>query len=107
MSGAARLAEILIHIEMELRQKELFVEPKFSVKITKPFGLGEVEFHQWICWVMLPQFKQMIEQGDRLPDSCSISPFAEEAFKKYSQNTEQLVKLLTAVDEIITNSPKD
>lgn len=108
MSAAvARLAEMLIHIEVELRQQGLFAEPNPTAKITQPFGLGEVDFHEWICWVMLPQFKQMIERGDQLPTSCAIAAFAEEAFKNYSQNTDQLVNLIKAVDEIITNSPKD
>lgn len=106
MSAYARIAETLIFLEKELREQNLYSSPKVGLNITQPFGHGEVEFHEWLCWVLIPQFKIILEQGNGLPSECGIAPYAEEAFKNYSQNTQQIVDLLQAIDEIIVQNAK-
>ncbi|GAA6135163.1 YqcC family protein [Oceaniserpentilla sp. 4NH20-0058] len=70
-----------------------------ALQSDQPFYVDTLSFEQWLQFVMVPTFTQMIEQGIPLPNVCDISPMAQEVWKgRYSdvQNT------ICLIDQLLT-----
>ncbi len=100
------VAEVLIDIEAQLRQLSLWdkIPPSSeALASTQPFCVDTLSLPQWLQFIFIPTMYQMIEAGDELPDRCGIAPMAEEFFKGSALASEDLVRSLELIDELLSS----
>ncbi|HMB60578.1 MAG TPA: YqcC family protein [Xanthomonadales bacterium] len=108
-SSYLQVADLLLRIEQELRQQDLWHADRPSdeaLNSVQPFCYDTLCFTEWLQFIFLPRMKVIIENGLALPPSCDIAPMAEEAFKQLSQNTDELLVLLIECDRAIVGHSK-
>ncbi len=98
------IAEVLIDIEAELRRLGLWDKIPPSSKAlasTEPFCVDTLSLPQWLQFIFLPTIYQMLEQGEPLPERCSITPMAEEYFRGSQMALGALMASLKRVDDLL------
>ena len=99
------VAEILIDIEAQLRQLDLWEKippPSESLASEQPFCVDTLTLPQWLQFVFLPTLYDMLERDRDLPRRCSITPMAEEFFRGSGLATGELLDVLKAIDELLS-----
>ena len=105
MAQAEQLAALLIDIEAQLRQLELWQAESpgaDALASTQPFCVDTLSFSQWLQFVFVPSMYQLIEARQTLPTECAIAPMAEEYFKGLSLPSGALERSLLAVDRLLS-----
>jgi uncharacterized protein YqcC (DUF446 family) len=78
-----RLADLLLELEIVMRKANMW-EMEFpsqdDLLSQEPFCVDTLNFLQWLRFVLMPNFKIMIESSITLPTQCNILPMAEEYF---------------------------
>jgi len=69
-----------------------------AFKSELPFSYDTMNFEEWVQWVYVIRFRQMIEAGQLLPEGSDVSPMAEESFKGYEQDCGGVIAALRAFD---------
>lgn len=95
------LLSTLTAIEHELVRLELWEEQPpaaAAFQSTTPFFADTMEFHQWLQFVLIPQFKMLIENDQPLPENVAIAPMAEVTYRDDLQSKATLIKLLHKFD---------
>jgi len=108
VSHAQQILSLLLEIEREMRSVNLWSEtmpPAEALMSQQPFCVDTLEFHQWVQWLLLPRLEQIVVEQLPLPETCSVAPMAEEAFRQVDAHTDQLVILLERLDERVTSAP--
>ncbi|MDF2182135.1 YqcC family protein [Neptuniibacter sp. CAU 1671] len=98
---------LLLDIEVELRRLELWeaLPPSDeALSSTQPFAIDTLQFNQWLQWIMIPRLHWMVQQEHCLPSNCEISPYAEEAFKQLTEDTDNLLQLIMQLDTTLNRS---
>lgn len=98
------LAALLIDIEAELRQLQLWEANPPSAQAlssSEPFCVDTLAFTQWLQFIFLPRMHILVEQRMALPQNCAIAPMAEEYFKPLRYNSGALIALLAQVDQLL------
>lgn len=67
-----------------------------------PFGVGEIEFHQWLEYVLLPNFRQLIAAEQALPEFMAVHPYAIEYYRNHWSQYRKLISLLKELDQLIS-----
>jgi uncharacterized protein YqcC (DUF446 family) len=101
------VAEVLIDIESELRQLGLWdrIPPStLALASDQPFCVDTLTLPQWLQFIFLPTFYQMLETGQPLPARCGIAPMAEEFFKGGGLPTSALEEALQRIDNLLSAS---
>lgn len=101
MADRAALRRLLQAVESEMKTLELWADqPPAAVAFqsTTPFFADTMAFQEWLQWVFLPRFQQLLDQDHPLPDKAAIQPMAEEMFKALSLDTNSLLGLLGEFD---------
>ena len=91
-------------IEAELKRLGLWDsdEPdQAALASEQPFCYDTLLFHQWLQWVFLPKVRGIAEDGDDLPESSQILPYAEECLGQHGRDEDQLLFLIRSFDEIV------
>ncbi|UTW13948.1 YqcC family protein [Marinobacterium rhizophilum] len=104
MTQHQQLHHLLRQIEQELQALQLWqqVAPsREALGSTEPFCVDTLSFCEWLQWIMLPRFDDMIRQQQPLPGSSDIAAMAEEAFKGVSADTSTLLGLMHQVDSTL------
>ena len=99
------IAEVLIDIESELRQLGLWERIPPSTRALasdQPFCVDTLTLPQWLQFIFLPTFYQMLEAGQPLPARCGIAPMAEEFFKGGGLPTSALEEALLQIDNLLS-----
>jgi uncharacterized protein YqcC (DUF446 family) len=99
----AKVAEILLKIEAEMRRISLWSEQKPSasrLQSSLPFCYDALTVEQWLQWILLPRMRHIIEQDLDLPERSDIYPYAEEFLSNNREDTIQLLALIKAFDEL-------
>jgi uncharacterized protein YqcC (DUF446 family) len=99
-----QLADLLLEIEAELRRLSLWGHqspPPEALTSLVPFCHDTLYFEQWLQWVMLPKFKQVVEGRAECPASSEIAPLAEHRFAQMHTPTAMLLTLLERLDQQI------
>ena|SRR6187551_733851 len=99
------VAEVLIDIEKELRDLQLWDDEMISEEALaseQPFAIDTMTFPQWLQFVFLPRMYFMIERKMQLPGNCGIAPMAEQYFSVLALPSVPLVRQLQKVDELLT-----
>ena len=74
------IIEALNALELGLRElglwSDLRPEPN-ALASTMPFCYDTLELEQWLQFIFLGRMREILEQGDALPESCAIYPYVE------------------------------
>jgi len=103
---AQNLNQLLSEIKHELQQIELWTETSpdpQALQSRQPFCHDTLEFAQWLQWVMIPTFDQMLSEGSPLASHDELLPMAETAFADISKKTDQLLLLIDQLDDLINH----
>lgn len=71
-----------------------------ALQSDKPFCVDTLSFEQWLQFVMVPTFVQMIQDQTALPEQCDIAPMAQEMWKDQYLEVQMCIK---AMDQLITS----
>lgn len=99
------VAEVLIDIEKELRELQLWDDEMISeaaLASEQPFAIDTMTFPQWLQFIFLPRMYFMIEQQMQLPGNCGIAPMAEQYFSVLGMPSSALIRHLQNIDELLT-----
>lgn len=105
MSQAVRVASALMDIEYQLRQTHLWettAPTQEALSSTLPFCVDTLAFNQWLQFVLLPAFAQLLNTESELPKACNILSMAEEQYKSQKELMQGLLDAIKALDEAIT-----
>ncbi len=105
MGRAIAVANLLIDVEYELRNMQLWEETAPSAEAlasVEPFCVDTLNFPQWLQWVFLPRMHSLIENEADLPEKCEIAPMAEEYFRGQAIPHPELIGILHGIDEVIS-----
>ncbi len=106
MAPAEEVAALLIDIEAQLRQLNLWQEEQpapEALTSKQPFCIDTLSFSQWLQFVFLPTMYRLLESGRALPTECAIAPMAEEYFGGLSLPSAALERTLLAVDRLLSS----
>ena len=104
-SNTAEIIEALNQLEIGLRQLGLWSETRPDVDAlasTMPFCYDTLEIEQWLQFIFLGRMREILEQGDVLPDSCAIYPYVEMLSGAGKPVHPKLAELIQEVDRSIT-----
>src|SRR6476646_6059529 len=99
------VAEILIDIEKELRELQLWELESPSAEAlasTQPFAIDTLNFAQWLQFIFIPRLYHMIEYSIPLPSVSGVKPMAEEYFAPMGLNSGPLILHLERMDILLT-----
>lgn len=99
------VAEVLIDIEKELRELQLWDDVMISdeaLMSEQPFAIDTMTFPQWLQFIFLPRMYFIIEQQLQLPANCGIVPMAEQYFSVLRLPSSPLISHLQKIDELLT-----
>ncbi|MEH6576610.1 MAG: YqcC family protein [Amphritea sp.] len=105
MNRHQAVEELLLQIESEMRGQSLWSRNKPSTEAlqsSEPFCVDTLSFFQWVQWIMIPRFHEMISKQQPLPQSSSIAPMAEEALRLKKTNSQALLLLFNQLDNTLT-----
>ena len=74
------IIEALNALELGLRELGLWsdIRPEpDALASTMPFCYDTLELEQWLQFIFLGRMREILEQGDALPESCAIYPYIE------------------------------
>jgi len=97
------LDNLLSQLQICLQAEQLWASSapsEAALSSTEPFCVDTLSFEQWLQFVMVVRFRQMIQAKVPLPGKCDIAPMAEEAFKGRSLG--DVVSAIRAVDELLS-----
>ncbi|TBR45030.1 YqcC family protein [Marinomonas agarivorans] len=89
-----QLADLLLELEMMMRQEALWDIPMPSPEAfmsQEPFCIDTMSFSQWVKFVMLERYKQIIEQKMALPPHSEIAPIADMYFQQQTESVKRKV----------------
>ncbi len=72
-----------------------------ALSSAQPFCVDTLSFEQWLQFVMMARFAEMIQHSLALPSQCDIAPMAEEAFK--GRQLPNVIELLRAIDKLLSD----
>ena len=104
--SSQNLNQLLREIEQELQEIDLWTGQQpddCAMHSTAPFCHDSMSFENWIQWIMIPAFDEILIKGGKLPGYCEISPLAELAFIDISEKADQLIALIKQLDELINS----
>lgn len=77
---AETIIEALNALELGLRELGLWSDTRpepDALSSTMPFCYDTLELEQWLQFIFLGRMREILEQGDALPESCAIYPYIE------------------------------
>ena len=99
------IAELLIDIESELRQLNLWdtIPPSTAALASdQPFCVDTLSLPQWLQFIFLPTLYQLLEENQPLPARCGIAPMAEEYFRGGGLPSSALEEALLRMDTLLS-----
>lgn len=101
----AELEQVLREIEAEMQVWSLWSANKPSLtalQSVQPFCIDTLSFWQWVQWIMLPKFQQIIEQQLPLPKSSNMAPMIKEALQNNAVKSSKLIEFFDQLDQLLT-----
>lgn len=99
------VAELLNAIEFRLREIGAWSEERPAAEAlasTLPFCYDTLELESWIQFIFIGRMRELLEQGDPLPETCGISPYIEMLAASGRRTDQALVELIEAVDRAVS-----
>ena len=78
--NTADIVDALNALELGLRELGLWSDARPEAEhlsSTMPFCYDTLELEQWLQFIFLGRMREVLEQGDALPESCAIYPYVE------------------------------
>ena len=88
-------------LELGLRDLGLWSDARpqpEALASTMPFCYDTLELEQWLQFIFLGRMREILEQGDRLPEYCAIIPYVEMLSGAGKQVHPTLLSLIQRVD---------
>ena len=104
MSQHTELHQLLLEIEAEMRAWSLWsahAPSAQALQSRQPFCIDSLSFWEWVQWVMLPKFRQMVAQQMPLPQGSNILPMAEEIIINSAVKSCNLIDLFREIDQLL------
>lgn len=104
--SAEQTAQLLKQIREQLQAHGLWdAEPPSAqaLQSTQPFAVDTLDFHQWLQFIMIPEFEHRLAHDIPLPHGFSISPMAEEAWRGKWAERRELILLLRQFDTLFAH----
>ncbi len=104
MDPYSRLADIILDLEVALREQQLWEEatpPPEALQSPHPFCIDTLTFNQWLQFIFIERVKLIIEEQAPLPASSEIVPMAEEWFAQSALHGKKIIYILNSFDELI------
>ena len=98
-----RIESQIQRIEAIMQELSLYASERPDARAfesTAPFCYDTMAFLEWLQWVMFPKTRELIAKQLPLPTFCEIHPLAEEEFKLYEENTDDLLVAIHELDEL-------
>lgn len=99
---------LLKELELTLQRLELWQDETPSedaLASTQPFAVDTLEFHQWLQFILLVRFRNMLATGQALPTAVAIYPMATEVYKNKLKEHALLLDVLARLDETLSGKP--
>lgn len=101
------IAEHLQQLEDELHALELWggsaKRPSDQVLAQlSPMGINEIEFHEWLEYVLVERFRELLEQELPLPDYMLVHTYAQEVYRGEWGKYRKLIGILQELDKLIS-----
>lgn len=101
------IAEHLQQLEDELHALELWggsaKRPSDQVLAQlSPMGINEIEFHEWLEYVLVERFRELLEQELPLPDYMLVHTCAQEVYRGEWGKYRKLIGILQELDKLIS-----
>jgi uncharacterized protein YqcC (DUF446 family) len=105
MEQYTQVASLLMDVEAQLRRLNLWqssAPPPQALASTQPFAVDTLTYDQWLQFIFIPRLSEVIEQQQVLPANCGISPMAEEYFRGLALDSNDLLVVLSQLDELLS-----
>lgn len=102
---SVEIIDALNQLEVGLRDLGLWSDERPTAEAlasTLPFCYDTLELEQWLQFVFLGRMREILEQGDCLPDSCAIHPYVEMLSGAGKTVHPKLAGLIQHVDQCIS-----
>ncbi|HIF9314433.1 YqcC family protein [Photobacterium damselae] len=103
MNRYHQTAELLNALEAVLREHNHW-QPQSpdaqALASTLPFAVDTLSCSQWLQWIFIPKFNQLILEQWPLPTGFEISPYIEEAMKSEPGQSE-LLTITRQIEQIL------
>lgn len=66
-----------------------------------PFGAGIMEFHEWLEYIFIARFRELLAQESPLPSKMLIQPYAQEYYRGKWFEYRRLIGILHDLDKLI------
>nr|WP_256473594.1 YqcC family protein [Aliidiomarina quisquiliarum] len=94
---------MLTQLRTLLKEQQLWqTEPPAPelLQSTEPFAVDTLEFHQWLQFIMIPEFEHRLQHNLPLPRGFAVSPMATECWRGCWGERRQLILTLRQLDEL-------
>ena len=101
-----QLSNLLQQLEVQLKQNKLWqtLRPTASaLSSSQPFCIDTLSFEQWLQFVFIEKIDILIKSNAALPTQICLSPMAEEAFRKLQSAPVELLKVIAAIDKLMSD----
>lgn len=68
---------------------------------TNPFGVGSMEFHEWLEYILIARFRELLAQDNPLPSKMLVHTYAQEYYRGKWSEYRQLIGILQGLDKLI------
>lgn len=99
----------LDRLEAELKALDLWggerkrPDPE-ALSSNSPFCMDTLEFHEWLEYIMIERFRQLIAMQAPLPPKMLVHTYAQEHYRGEWSKYRNLIGLLQKLDRLITIS---
>jgi uncharacterized protein YqcC (DUF446 family) len=98
-----RLRARLVELQAAMEQAQLWqvnVVSEQALQSQQPFCLDTLTLAQWLQFVLIPRFHELLDAHAPLPERLAITPYAQEVFKGLDQDTRALELAIEAIDQL-------
>ena len=103
-----KLADLLLNLEMVMRQQGVWQMPEPSeqdLASEQPFCIDTMDFDQWLRFVMLERFKPILAQGLPLPTPSNIASMAQTFYQGQGNGSNSaVIAALEAIDSCLNQA---
>lgn len=72
---------------------------------TNPFGVSSMEFHEWLEYILIARFRELLAQAEPLPSKMLVHTYAQEYYRGKWAEHRQLIVILQDLDKLINLVP--
>ena len=103
MQRCQRMEKLLVALEIELQNQKMWqniAPPAEALASAQPFCIDTLTLEQWLQFVLIPRYREMLAAEQVLPHSIAISPLAEEVYKDSLHSKQALIEVLKEIERV-------